>query len=166
MIISNKAKGNAVVLLIVIIALVAMGAFFLLAQDKTTDLNFNALTTKKYQEAKTVLEPIFADENGFESFKKDIVRDKVRLYLDYIYQRLEPVINNEAEKAKYAQEIEHCLQNRKLSAEELISVKKFVYETTEEKDFTDKKLDKEFFNQHKNIYIMKVYENLNSVLSK
>ncbi len=165
MITSNKS-GNAALLIVVIVVFAVIGAWFFLAQSGTTNVNLNVLTVKKYQEAKTVLQPIFESDNSFESFRKDIVRDKVRLYLDYIYQRLEPIVNNEAKKSKYTQEIEHCLQNKKLNADEISNVKKFIYEAKEEKDFQDQKLTKEFFKQHKDVYIIKAYEKLNTILSK
>ena len=165
MIAKSKTTGDVAVFLLVFILLIAAGAgawFFTMGYS--VEAQKNAIQMQQYQQAKTILDPIFSDNNSFDSFKKDVVRDKVRLYLDYVYQRLQPVVDNDKDSAKYIAEIKHCVNNRKLSSEEMASIKKFVYETQEESNFKGQ-FSPELFQKNKDIYILLAYEKLNSLLA-
>ena len=165
MIAKSKTTGDAAIFALVFILLVVAGAgawFFTMRYDAETQIN--VIKMQKYQQAKTILDPIFRDNTSFDSFKKDVVRDKVRLYLDYVYERLQPVIDNDKDSAKYIEEIKHCVNNRKLSSEEMASIKKFVYETQEENNFKGQ-FSPELFKKNKDIYILLAYEKLTSLLA-
>lgn len=166
MIAKSKTTGDAAIIALIFILLVVAGAgawFFTMRYD--VEAQSNLIKMQQYKQAQTILEPIFSDNNSFDSFKKDVVRDKIRLYLDYVYQRLQPVIDNHKDSAKYIEEIKHCINNRKLSSEEMASIKKFVYETQEESNFKGQ-FSPELFQKNKDIYILLAYEKLNSLLKK
>ncbi|BBM86971.1 hypothetical protein [Candidatus Uabimicrobium amorphum] len=160
----SNTTGEAAILAIVVILLIAAGAgawFYMMSYDGENQINF--IKEQQYQRAKAILDPIFTDNSSFDSFKKDVVRDKIRLYLDYVYERLQPVIDKHNDSAKFVEEIHHCVNNRQLSAEEMAGVKKFVYETQEESSFQGK-FGPELFKKNKDIYILLAYEKLNSLL--
>ena len=156
-----KHNGNAGLLILVVVIIAAVSGWFVFTQS--VDVENNESHVEKYQQLKVILDPVFTEKTSFDSFRKDVVRDKIRLALDYVYERLKPILEKDKNSQQYQDEIIHYLQNKQLTSEELSSVKKYVYETH---DNAKMSLNHQLFKEHKEVYIFLAYERLFMLLKK